>query len=234
MRSSLLAGVMILLIVSMAHAIERIPLADVDVDAFSIDTEIGFKGVAADQVAFAWWVPCEFWEAVFSQDETMTEADLAAMLEAVEGTSLLAVVQAEISYFGAFEFYDKETIAENLSLAFTDADGRHREAPLRTDLSPDLRLMLSVFTPLLGAAMGEMGMNMHFFVLEDRVEGRRLMDPYARGILDIEVKSNEGDVMVGSLDLPVNALFLPRICANGKEAHVSWAYCPWTGERLPE
>ena len=59
MRSPLLAGVMILLIVSMSdvaqsRAIERVPLGDVDVDAFSIDTEIGFKGVPADQVAFAW------------------------------------------------------------------------------------------------------------------------------------------------------------------------------------
>lgn len=234
MRSSVLAAVMVLLVVAAAHAVERVPVHEVNIDAFSIDTQVGFEGVPADHVAVAWWIPPEFWEAIFTQDETMSETDLEAMLEAVHGTSLLAVVQADISYFGAFNYYGKETILGEMSLAFTDADGRHREMAPMSKLSQDLKLMLSVFTPILGAAMGDLGNNMHFYVLDDLTSHGRLMDPAEPGILDIELKSKEGDVMAGRLELPVNAMFVPRKCPNGKDAHVSWVYCPWTGEKLPE
>jgi hypothetical protein len=235
MRAPLLAGAMILLIVSMAHAIERVPITDVDADAFSMDTQIGFQGVGEDHMAFAWWIPREFWEVVFSQDETMTQADLNGMMEAVKGTSLLAVVQADISYFGAFNYYSKDEIEGGMTVSFTDETGKFREMKPLTDLSADLELMLSVFTPILGAAMGDLGNNMHFFVMGDEIfGGGRLMDPYEQGILDIEVKSKSDDVMPGSLVLPVNSLYVPRQCPNGKDAHVSWVFCPWTGEKLPE
>jgi hypothetical protein len=34
------------------------------------------------------------------------------------------------------------------------------------------------------------------------------------------------------LETPLNSLFVPRTCPNGKPAHVSWKFCPWGGERL--
>lgn len=240
MRSPLLAGVMVLLIVSMSHvavtrAIERVPLPDVDADAFSMDTQIGFKGVGEDHMAFAWWIPREFWQVVFTQDQSMTRSDLDEMMAAVKGISLLAVVQADISYFGAFTYYTKDEIEDGMTVSLTCEDGKHHAMKPLTDLGADLKLMLSVFTPLLGAAMGELGTNMHFYVLADEADdGSRMMDPYGRGILDVEIKSKTDEVMMGSLNLPVNALFVPRKCPNGQDAHVTWVYCPWTGERLPE
>ena len=38
--------------------------------------------------------------------------------------------------------------------------------------------------------------------------------------------------MTARVELPINALFVPRLCSDGREAHVTWNYCPWTGERL--
>jgi hypothetical protein len=36
-----------------------------------------------------------------------------------------------------------------------------------------------------------------------------------------------------TIERPIDALLVPRLCANGKPAHVSWTYCPWDGKKLP-
>jgi hypothetical protein len=49
----------------------------------------------------------------------------------------------------------------------------------------------------------------------------------------IRVKlSNADAVHMAELELPLDSLFVPRLCPNGKPAHVSWDYCPWSGKKL--
>jgi len=235
MKKLFIAVIMISMIVTYSMAAEKKPLKDVDTDAFTRDTQVTLKGAGDNHVALAWWIPNEFWESILSRDATTSESDKKALLDAMSGVSLLAVVQADVSAFGAFKFYSKEEIEKNMTLSFSDTEGKkQRLSPILT-IGPDLEVVLGVFKPILGAAMGNLGKNMHFYVLSDRSKSSpRLLDPYRKGQIDIQLARRDKVLMGASIEMPINALFVPRKCPNGKDAHISWNYCPWTGKRLEE
>ena len=100
-------------------------------------------------------------------------------------------------------------------------------------IDPELEIVLATITPILGSAMGNLGNNVHFYILNDKSQSSlRLLDPYQKGLLDIQlVKRNDG-LMTANIEMPLNSLFVPRKCSNGKNAHITWKYCPWTGMQL--
>jgi hypothetical protein len=61
---------------------------------------------------------------------------------------------------------------------------------------------------------------------------RRVIDPYGPGRLTVQLEKRDGDFMAARVELPINALFAPRLCSDGREARITWKFCPWTGERL--
>ena len=128
---------------------------------FTTDTQVTPKGTGDDYLALAWWIPNEFWESILSR-ETTSEGDKKAMLEAMSGVSLLAVVQADITAFGTFKFYSIEEIEKNMTISFSGADGKKTRLSPMHKINHDLEVVLGVFKPILGAAMGNLGNNMHF------------------------------------------------------------------------
>ncbi len=235
MKKLFIAVMMISMVATYSVAAERKPIKAIDTDAFTSDTQVTPKGAGDNHVALAWWIPNEFWESILSRDATTSESDKKAMLDALSGVSLLAVVQADISAFGAFKFYSKEEIEENMTLSYSGSDGKkQRLSPVQT-IDPDLEVVLGVFKPILGAAMGNLGNNMHFYVLNDRAKSApRLLDPYRNGQIGIQLARRDKVLMDASIEMPINALFVPRKCPNGKDAHISWKYCPWSGKKLEE
>ena len=118
---------------------------------------------------------------------------------------------------------------------FSGAGGEKQSlSPMQT-IDPDLAIVLGVFKPILGAAMGELGNNFHFYVLNDRLESSdRVLDPYEEGRINIQLVKRDEGLMDASIELPLNALSVSRKCPNGKNAHISWKYCPWSGKKLEE
>jgi hypothetical protein len=95
--------------------------------------------------------------------------------------------------------------------------------------------LLKVLGPILSSAMGPMGQNMNFFVLDDHKKGGRLISPYEPGMLRITLTDNKGVKLEPLLiEFPLDSLYVPRRCPNGKPAHVSWMVCPWDGSKLPQ
>jgi len=235
MKKLLISTMIVLMVSTYSMAAEKKSLEDVDPDSFIADTQVIPPGAGDNHVALAWWIPNEFWESMLSRDATTSEADKKAMLDAMSGISLLAIVQGDITTFGAFNFYSKEEIKEKMSISFTDASNkRQRMSPMQT-LDPDLEVILGVFKPILGAAMGNLGNNMHFYVLNDKTKSSpRLLDPYRKGHISIQLSKRDEVLMSADIEMPLNSLFVPRKCPNGKDAHISWNYCPWTGKRLEE
>lgn len=233
MNKILIAAVMALTIATYTMAAERKPLKDVDTDAFTNDTQITLRGAGDNHMAFAWWIPNEFWQTLFSRDASISEADKKAVLQALSGISLLAIVQADITELGAFKFYSKEAIEKNMVLSFSNADGKKQRLSPAQKIDPNLEVVLGTFKPILGAAMGNFGNNLHFYVLNDTSQSsHRLLDPYQDGVINIQLERGDGVLMDASIETPINALFVPRKCPNGKEAHISWKFCPWNGEPL--
>lgn len=129
----------------------------------------------------------------------------------------------------------KDEVEANMSAVFTNDAGKSQELVQVEDIDPDLNVVLSAFTPILGAAMGNMGTNMHFFVLDDKGKSSsRLVNPYKKGKIDIQLAKRDKGEMQAVVEMPLNSLFIPRTCPNGKEAHISWSYCPWSGNKLTD
>ncbi len=220
------------LAVSRALAAQKKPLKDVGTDAWG-DTQVSLKGAGEDHVAAAWWIPNEFWESILARDTMTTEADKKAMIDALSGVSLLAVVQADITLLGAFKFYSKEEKEKKLVVSYTDTDGNKLILSTMQRINPVLKDVLGEVKPIFRAAFGNLGNNMHFFVFNDKSKSSlRLIDPYRAGIMHIKLGKRNGDLMTAEIEMPLNCLFVPRKCPNGKDAHISWKYCPWTGKRL--
>jgi len=226
--------VSMIVMTSTVYAIEKKPIVAIDTDQLTEDTQ--FSASCGDEhMNVIWWIPLEFWQAIFINDKTTSESDKKLFVDTFKPYSLLMICQADISAFGSFEFYSKDEVESKLDITFKSENGSLIRFAPQADIEPDLQLMLDIFKPILTAAAGNMGQNMHFFVLEDYDStGKRKIDPYRFGTLNFRIGKRNGELMQTQLDFPLNSLYVPRICPNGKKAHVTWKYCPWTGEKLED
>ncbi|MEO0974297.1 MAG: hypothetical protein AAFX85_14495 [Pseudomonadota bacterium] len=232
MISRLLPAVLALILALPAHAIERKPVAEVEADALTTETQLRLGGTS-QHISVVWWVPTEYWELFLSRDQSIGAEVRQQVLDTLSGVSLLAVVQADISPLGVFDFYSEAQVREGLILTYEPAKGESRQLKPLTKVDPGLQILIGQIKPVLTAAMGNLGGNMHFLVLDDEDgDGQRILDPYLEGVLSASVTTQADEVLGGVFEFPLDSLFVPRKCPNGKDAHVSWRYCPWSGEEL--
>jgi hypothetical protein len=214
-----------------AGAIEKKQPKDVDISAMTNETQ---RTSYAGGVHLAWWIPPEYWEASLSRDPNVTDAARKQVLDTLRGYSMLAVVQAEVGALGNFTFYERDAVIKGLKLELSDGKDWASLVPL-AEVPQTLAPLLKVLGPILSSAMGPMGQNMNFFVLDDQKKGGRLISPYEPGMLRITLTDNKGVKLEPLLiEFPLDSLYVPRRCPNGKPAHVSWMVCPWDGSKLPQ
>ena len=215
-----------------ALAQERMQFDRVALDSLAADTQGTPGGTDDSYVALAWWIPHEYWAVAFSREAGMSAAERDEVIATLRDYSLLAVVQADIQTLGTFRFYDLPTVTDALEVT-VESGGRTRRLEPLGEVSTDLQVLLGALKPILASAMGDLGSNMHFFVLADRTAtDERIIDPYLANTLKVGLEKRSGERLDIVLETPLNSLFVPRTCPNGKPAHVSWKFCPWGGERL--
>lgn len=215
-----------------AAAQERKAMADIDTDGLTGDTQFSAP-CGPDHMNLIWAIPIEFWKAAFAADPSMTPAQQAEIVGALEEYLIIGVVQADIGDAGEFDFYSEDEVRASMAMSFVGENGKRREIAPTNEVGPEAQQLLAALKPMLGAAMGNMGQNLHFIVVNDEAgEGARTWDPYEAGEFVVNLKTRTGAALEGVMDGPINALFVPRKCPNGKDAHVTWKFCPWTGEAL--
>ena len=220
------------LFASESYAIEKKPISQVSVGNLITDSQVSAP-CGNDYINIIWWIPYEYWKVSFAQDKTMSESDRKNFLNLLKPYSLLAICQAEISAFGGFSFYEKAEVEKKLTVNYKDDRGHQQNFIPLKNIEPDLQILLEAIKPILSGAMGNMGKNMLFFVLKDlEGSGVRKVDPYNWGTLVFRLGRRNGDYLNAVLEFPLNSLYVPRLCPNGKQAHVTWKYCPWTGKKL--
>lgn len=211
-------------------AVERKEVKDIISDDFTVETQ----AINSEQgFNLVWWIPIEFWETAFSSDPNITAAQVKELVDLLKPYSMLAVVQADVSSLGAFNFYDREKMLSALSITYTNEKKSASKLKVLTDIPPDVDLLLQQMRPILTAAMGNMGKSMEFFVLSDFENKKRVIDPYKHGELNIGLLEKKNDITL-TIKTPLNSLFVPRKCPNQKDAHISWNYCPWDGSKLKD
>jgi len=216
-------------------AAEKKPLRDVDNGTLVRELQVQARGSGDNHVALVSWIPKELWQTTLARDTTTSEADKEFLLETMSGISLLAVFQADISQFGAFNFYTKEEIEGNMKINLVDSAGVAQNLSPLSNISPDLEIFLADWLPPVtsSSSFGRVGDSIHFYVLSDLEDSSsRLIDPYQEGNLNVRLSRRDSAPVKASFELTLNSLFIPRKCPNGKDAHISWNYCPWSGKLL--
>jgi hypothetical protein len=215
---------------SFAHAIDRKEITDIDLNVLTVEGQVMTGG--ASDLALVWWIPAEFWEVSMRQESMVPDEQVNQVMGVLKNYSVLAVVQANVSPFGSFQFFEKEQIMKGMNVEFVRPDGSVEAISHTEPSDPDLRIMLDQMRPILAQAMGSLGQNFYFFPLPDvDDDGERLLSPYDKGMIRVKLL-NADAVHTAELELPLDSLFVPRLCPNGKPAHVSWNYCPWSGKKL--
>ncbi len=208
-------------------------LEDVEIDRLIDETQASDSNQG---ITLVWWIPQEFWGVALHQDPSLPDANRNEILNTLSPYFMLAVIQGELSSFGGARFYDEATVKQNLTVFFEDERGRTQTFTALEQIPSDIELLQRTIRPMLSQMMGNMGQNFHFFTYENvDSDGKQQISSYENGIIQIQL-AGIGKVSDSQfqIELPLDSLFVPRLCPNGKEAHVSWKFCPWDGTRLSE
>lgn len=230
----LLAALLPALLATPLHAVQKLPLEQVLSEQLTQDARL--TSHSDNSMTLVWWMPPEFWAASFSKEKDIDAATREEMLKSIRPYSVLVVIRADVSPLGSFHFHDYTTVTRSINASVINAQGKGVPLTLVDKPTAEFQGLLNVMKPMMGAAMGNMGANMHFLVFSDMAgDGSRLASPYLPGRIHVDFtgktrKSAESY----DIETPLNALFVPRLCPNGKPAHVSWTVCPWDGSKLPE
>lgn len=182
-----------------------------------------------DAMRLIWWIPIEFWQSVFEQDETMPQSEIDEFLQTFKAYTTVAVLDGTIGPFGTVNYASKNDIAKNLSL-FGNNNKEYR--PLdESEIDEQTKNALSILKPVLANMLGPMGENMHFYLFKD------VQDP----LLKLADASKEGAFRV-RLDtedfnwkLPLSSLVKQKKCpVDGALLDGTWTFCPYHGDKLVE
>ena len=206
-------------------------LKEVEIDRLIDETQVSDSN---EGISLVWWIPQEFWGVALNQDSSLPAANREEILNTLNPYFMLAVIQGELSSFGGARFYDQATVKQNLTVSFEDERGRTQTLTTLDQIPPDIEILQSTIRPMLSQMMGNMGQNFHFFTFENlNSEGDKQISPYESGTIQVQLAGTEKvSDSEFKIELPLDSLFVPRLCPNGKKAHVSWKFCPWDGTRL--
>jgi hypothetical protein len=220
-----------LLAASLSAAAEKRPVTEVD---SAILTQELQRTSNDEGIVVAWWMPAEFWAVALGNEKSLSAAQTEEVMKTLRQYTFIAVVDGEIGG-AAVDFRDREVVAKSLSVEVVDGAGKARKVVPVDPVPEDVKPLLTVLGPAMGAAMGNLGRNLHFFVFQDQVENARVFSPFEPGAVVVKLsgRAPRKDISL-SIERPIDSLLVPRLCANGKPAHVSWNFCPWDGKKLPQ
>jgi hypothetical protein len=226
-----LLPIFIMLCVFCIGATDRKSLSVVDVDQLTLDCQVNTGG--ADEHALVWWMPNVFWEVSMAQNDDMSPREKQELLNQMKGVTILCILQGQLTDYGNLVPASKAIIQRGMTILFTNKDGEVKQVQPVKSFNTDVRRFLLDIKAMMSNLLGTVGESMQFFVLDNRDTATSAkMDPYKGGLLSVRLTGNGGAKIQANFQFPFHSLYVPRICPNGKEAHVSWNFCPWTGKQL--
>ncbi len=210
-----------------AATAERRATSEVSIDALIRETQSPVS--TPHRLDLVWYVPVEFWQVAMS-GPSVNPAQRDALISAIDSTFIIITVQADVSPLGAFDYFDVKPQA-----IYRAASGATEALEPLAELPPQMAAMIGVLKPIMSQALGALGQNISYYVYSDQEDGARRVSPYVQGAIEVAMSGRDGVVRSQHrIELPLDTLHMPRLCANGKPAHISWTHCPWDGAKLAE
>ena len=183
-----------------------------------------------EQMTLVWWIPEEFWRVSSAYDTTITEDQIEELIKVLRPYTLIIVVDATMSSFGAVTYRPEADIRAGIQIK--DARGTIYRPLSENKIDADSKNFLSIIMrPIFANTLGPMGQNMHFFLFPAKTKnGRNIADAKREGAFSVKLGEREF-----RWRLPLGSLLRPKICSKCKEnCSGAWNFCPWCGTRLPK
>lgn len=144
-------------------ALEKKPVEKIDLDQLIEETLLDVSR-SKDHIAFVWYIPNEYWNAVISQNPEMNQIEKVQARLTMNTLSVVAVIQGDVSPVGPVRYYERVYLQETAKFHRVDAEGKKHELfPYKT-IAGDVKNLLDSIAPALGASVGALGDNLQFFV----------------------------------------------------------------------
>lgn len=214
-------------------ALETKHISAIDLKELIKETQLHFTSNDGQHSALVWWIPYEYWAVLIEQNQGLTRTAKIEMQDVLKDYFIVAALQADLSLTGSFTFYSKPEVLNRMIVSYQPFQHKSQRSLPLEKLPPIMDLMMSDVTPSLKKTMGSMGESFHFFVFSDTGEGdTRFADPYSKGVFRVRLGLRDHSNIEMEVFTPLNVLYEARMCPSGKPAHISWSFCPWSGEAL--
>lgn len=180
-----------------------------------------------DKMKLVWWIPTDFWKAVFNQDKNLPKDQSDLMLGYLEKYTMVVTVDGDIDVNGDVSYHSSDEIFKNLKVV--DEKGEKYAPLLHDEIDLDTQQLINIMKPVLGQMLGNVGENMHFFLFQKKDDPlNKIVDPLHSDSFAIELSEDRF-----KWDLPLSSLLKPKKCTVCNEYHDgSWTYCPYHGNKL--
>lgn len=182
---------------------------------------------SADNMKMIWWIPTDFWKAVFAEDQTISKDQADEIITVFDQYTVLAVLDGKIGTFGDVTYKPKDDIFNALEIL--DNDKQKYGPLLESEIDEKSKAILAIMKPMLGNMLGNMGSNMHFFLFQKKHDPlSRIVDPKKEGTFAVNLSGENF-----TWKLPLSSLLKPKKCpVDGALLNGTWKYCPFHGEEL--
>ena len=180
-----------------------------------------------DKIRLVWWIPTDFWEAVFSQDATIPKEEANAMLNNFEKYTMIATIDGDIDADGNIKYISENSIFNKLKVI---DDEQQEFTPLTEDqIDIDTKRLITIMKPLLANMLGKLGENMHFFLFQKPDNPMdRIVNPKNKEKFIVKLNKEQFE-----WQLPLGSLLKPKKCpVDQKVLDGAWTFCPYHGKRL--
>src|SRR4051812_47013437 len=131
-------------------------------------------------------MPAEFWPVALGSEKSLTPAHPEEGMKVHRQYTFIVVVDGEVGG-AAVNFLDRAAVAQSLTVEVVDAAGKSRKVVPVEPVPEDVQPLLTVLVPAMGAAMGNLGRNLHFFVFKDQVDDARVFSPFEAGAVVVKL-----------------------------------------------
>lgn len=177
----------------------------------------------SNDIEMVWWMPKEYWEVIFAQDETVNEREAKEIMSLLEDYTYVIIIKGKVGLFGGITYASKEDIINQTKIYY---NGDMLKMIPENKTPSDLLNFVGIMKPMMKNMLGQMGENMQFLIFEN--DKKNPVNPLKKGTFSYQLSDFEGDI-----DLPVSSFLLEKQCSeDNKLYNGKWNYCPFHGTQL--
>jgi hypothetical protein len=198
----------------------------IDLDVLTKETQQFSKDPA--RLTLVWWIPQEFWMALFAENPTVSPAEFANLRQTLRPYVVVVVIDGTVGADGALNYRSEDALRADLRM---HGNAGLTYAPLATkQLSAEVSKLLASMQPILADMLGLLGKNMHILLFPaGDAHGKPFVDPYHRGTLTMALDHTRQVTW----HLPLGALVPDKTCPTcGETFSGTYDYCPYDGTKL--